>query len=45
MVYITIVDNGSSITLNCHKGTKDGEFFSVNNRPNIKKINKKTFKS
>lgn len=39
MVYITIVDNGSTITLNCHKGTKDGEFFQLVIDPITKKTN------
>ena len=31
MIYITIVqdEDKSSITLNCHKGYKDGEFFQL----------------
>ncbi len=31
MVYIDIIQNGSSITLNCHKGSKKGGFFSIGN--------------
>lgn len=41
MVYITIVDNGSTITLNCHKGTKDGEFFQLVIDPITKKLIKR----
>ena len=29
MVYIEIFQNGSLITLNCHKGCEDGEFFQL----------------
>ena len=29
MVYIDIINEGSSITLNCHKGSEDGEFFQM----------------
>ena len=29
MVFITILVEGNIITLNCHKGSKDGEFFQL----------------
>jgi hypothetical protein len=29
MVFITILEEGNIITLNCHKGSKDGEFFQL----------------
>lgn len=29
MVYIEVIDNGLSIILNCHKKTKDGDFFQL----------------
>lgn len=29
MVFITIIQEGNLITLNCHKGSKDGEFFQL----------------
>ena len=29
MVYIEIFQNGSLITLNCHKGSESGEFFQL----------------
>ena len=29
MVYIDIINEGSSITLNCHKGSEEGEFFQM----------------
>lgn len=29
MVYIDIVQDGSFIILNCHKGSEDGEFFQL----------------
>lgn len=29
MVNIEIIQNGSLITLNCHKGYEDGEFFQL----------------
>ena len=28
MIYIDIIQEGSFVTLNCHKGSKDGEFFN-----------------
>lgn len=31
MVYIDIIQDGLFITLNCHKGSEKGEFFSTNN--------------
>lgn len=41
MVYISIVDDGLFITLNCHKGTKDGEFFQLVIDSNTKKVIKR----
>lgn len=29
MIYISIINNETNIILNCHKGTKDGEFFRL----------------
>jgi hypothetical protein len=29
MVYIDIIQDGLFVTLNCHKGSKDGEFFQL----------------
>lgn len=29
MVFITIIEDGNLITLNCHRGSKDGEFFQL----------------
>lgn len=29
MVYIDIVQNGSFIILNCHRGSEDGEYFQL----------------
>lgn len=29
MVFINIIQDGTFITLNCHKGTEDGEFFQL----------------
>ena len=29
MVYIDVLQDGGYITLNCHKGSKDGEFFQL----------------
>lgn len=29
MVYIDIIQDGLFITLNCHKGTENGEFFQL----------------
>ena len=29
MIYIDIISDGQFITLNCHKGSMDGEFFQL----------------
>lgn len=29
MIYISIVEDGAFVVLNCHKGSKDGEFFQL----------------
>ena len=29
MIYIDVLQDGLLITLNCHKGSKDGEFFQL----------------
>ena len=41
MIYISIIQDGLFITLNCHKGTKDGEFFQLIIDPRTKKVLKK----
>lgn len=41
MIYISIIQDGLFITLNCHKGTKDGEFFQLVIDPRTKKVLKK----
>lgn len=38
MVYIDIIHDGFFITLNCHKGTVDGEFFQLVIDPLSKKV-------
>lgn len=44
MVYISIIEDGLFITLNCHKGTKDGEFFQLIIDPKSKKVIKRPSK-
>lgn len=38
MVYIDIIQDGSLITLNCHKGSEKGEFFQLVIDANTKRI-------
>lgn len=41
MVYITVIDNGTSITLNCNKGSKTGDFFQLVIDKNTREVIKK----
>lgn len=45
MVYINIIQNESSIVLNCHKGTKDGEYFQLVIDPSTSKVIERPAKS
>ena len=41
MIYISIDNDEQFITLNCHKGSKDGEFFQLVIDANTKKVVKR----
>lgn len=41
MVYIDIIQDGLFITLNCHKGSKNGDFFQLVIDKRTKKVVKK----
>ncbi len=41
MIYIDILQDGLFITLNCHKGSKNGDFFQLVIDPRTKKVIKK----
>lgn len=41
MVYITVIDEGNLVTLNCHKNSRDGEFFQLVIDANTREVVKK----
>jgi hypothetical protein len=45
MVYINIIEDESTITLNCHKGSKEGEFFQLVIDPQTREVIKRPEKT